>query len=193
MRHAAAHRWVGRTLLLAVLGVALGCPADNGTQPGTLTLSVNPTSATVMQGGSTAIAATATSGGGFSGAVTFAVTGAPAGVTAAVSNLNVSGSTTTATVTLQVAASTPAGAHNITISAQGDGVADGTAAFTLNVTAIPDYSLSLAPAALTVNQNASGTSTLSDTDSVSSLSAVAVLSMSLSPPPWLSRSSCVSV
>ena len=163
MRHVTARRWVGRSLLIAALTVALGCPADNGTQPGTLTLTVNPTNATVLQGGSTAVAATATSGGGFSGAVTFAISGAPAGVTAAVSNVNVSGSTTTATVTLQVAASTAPGTHNITVRALGNGVADGTAAFSLTVTAIPDYSLSLAPAALTINQGANGTSNVTIT------------------------------
>ena len=163
MRRLTAQRWIGRSLLIAALTVALGCPADNGTQPGTLTLSVNPTTATVLQGGSTPVAATATSGGGFSGAVTFAVTGAPTGVTAAVSNVNVSGSTTTATVTLQVAASTAPGTYNLTIRAQGTGVADGTAAFSLTVTALPDYALSLAPAALTINQGTNGTSTVTIT------------------------------
>ena len=186
MRHLTAQRWTGRSLLIAALTVALGCPADNGTEPGTLTLAVNPTSATVLQGGSTPIAATATSGGGFSGTVGFAVTGAPTGVTAAVTNVNASGATTTGTVTLQVAAATAPGTYNLTVRAQGSGVADGTAAFTLTVTAIPDYALSLAPAALTVNQGANGTSTV--TIARTNFTDAVTLSLAGAPPASPARS-----
>jgi uncharacterized membrane protein len=159
MRHT-AQRWLSRGVAALAAAVLLGCPADNGTQPGTLTLSITPTSASVQQGASTAVSATATSGNGFSGTVTFAVSGAPTGVTASVTNVVPSGSTTTATVTINAAASTAPGTYNLTIRAQGSGVADGTAAFALTVTATPDYALSLAPAALTIDQGANGNTTV---------------------------------
>jgi trimeric autotransporter adhesin len=153
-------QWLGRGVAIVAMAVVLGCPGDNGSQPGTLSLAINPTSASVEQGSSTLITATATSGGGFSGAVGFEVTGAPSGVAAVVNSVVATGATTTGIVELQVAVSTAPGTYNITVHAQGTGVADGTAAFSLTVTALPDYALSLAPAALTIVQGGNGNSTV---------------------------------
>jgi hypothetical protein len=146
--------------LFPLVLVSLACPAQNGTDPGSVTVAVDPGSATVPQGGSTVVTATATSAGGFSGAVTFTVTGAPAGVTATVSNATTSGATTTATVTIEAAASTAPGSYTVTVRAQAEGLAEGTATFALTVTALPDYTLSLSSAALSIPQGASGTCTV---------------------------------
>ncbi len=132
---------------LALLAVA-GC-GGGGTEPGpnpAISLSVNPTSATVVQGGSTQTTGTLTRSGGFTGAVTFTVEGAPAGVTGSVGNIQTSGGTSTATVTIQVGASVAPGTYTITVRATGSGVSPATAAFQLTVTAIPSFSLSISPA-----------------------------------------------
>jgi Cu/Zn superoxide dismutase len=156
-------QWLGRGVVVVAMAIVLGCPGDNGSQPGILSLAINPTSATVEQGGSTLITARAISGGGFNGTVGFEVTGAPSGVTAAVQSVVATNDTTNAIVELQVAVSTAPGTYNITVHAQGNGVADGTAAFSLTVTALPDYSLSLTPAALTIVQGGNGNSTVTIT------------------------------
>ena len=78
-------------VLLAAVG-AVGCKDDGDiTDPGAITLGLNPTGASVAQGGNTTTSATLTRSGDFTGSVTLSVTGAPAGVTSAVSNIQTTG------------------------------------------------------------------------------------------------------
>ncbi|HEU5219372.1 MAG TPA: hypothetical protein VFU23_11970, partial [Gemmatimonadales bacterium] len=65
--------------------------------------------------------------GGFTGAVTLAVTGAPGGVTAIVSDQQTSGAVTTATITISADLSTPLGASVLVVHAGGNGVTEATA------------------------------------------------------------------
>ncbi|MEM7414358.1 MAG: hypothetical protein AAF389_02610 [Gemmatimonadota bacterium] len=123
----------------------------------TISLTINPTSATVEQGASTTFDGTATLGGSFSGTVTFTVTGLPTGVTVTVGNVSTSGTTATATITIDVAAGVAAGSYPGTVTAAGSGV-DASATYTLNVTAptTGSYALGATPTALSVQRGNSG-------------------------------------
>ena len=126
----------GLALLTGV--VPVGCKDDGDiTDPGAIALSLNPTSASVVQGGTATTTATLTRSGGFTGGVTLNVTGVPAGVTAAVSNIQTSGLVTTATVTVTVGAAVAAGTYPLVVRGSGTGVTEATANFSLVVTGPP--------------------------------------------------------
>lgn len=144
--------------LVAAMFVSLGCPGENPSAPGAVTLVVNPTSASVQQGGSTPVTVTATTGDGFGGVTTFTITGAPAGVTGVASNVATNGASTTATVTIQAAVSTTPGTYNISVRIEAAGLGNGSTTLQLTVTAVPNFGLSLGPASLSIVQGASGTS-----------------------------------
>lgn len=117
-----------------------------------ITISIDPTSATAAPGASVVIEATLTGSGGFTGAgAVFALTGAPAGVTFAVSNLQTSGSVTTATVTTFVAATVAPGTYAINLTGSGAGVKTVSVSFALTVAgvAVVGFTLSANPATLT--------------------------------------------
>jgi hypothetical protein len=147
---------------LALLGtvVAAGCSSegDGGTGTGSITLVLLPTSASIQQGGSAAVAGTLTRSGGFTGTVNLAVTGAPTGVTAVVSNVVTTGLVTTATITINVAASaTVGGPTTLTVHGTGSGVTEATATFALTITAAPApaYTLGLSASTLSIVQGGS--------------------------------------
>jgi hypothetical protein len=144
---------------LALLGAAAlaGC-SSGGTDEneGSITLALNPTSATVQQGNQTTVNATLTRLDGFTGTVNLTVTGAPTGVTATVGNVVTTGTTTTATVTVTVVSTTTPGVYTLVVHGTGTGVAEATVNFTLTVTAAPTpaVALTLSAAALTIVQGA---------------------------------------
>jgi hypothetical protein len=155
------------TILVAALALAAqacGGGGDGNTTPTpAITIAVSPTSASVVQGASTSVTATVTGTGGFTGTgATAAVTGAPAGVTFAISNIQTTGSTTTITVVASVAASVAPGTYPLTVTASGSGVSPVSTTFSLTVTAAPvsSYALSLSPTSLSVAQGANGTATV---------------------------------
>ncbi len=155
-------RFVG---LVAAVGVAAGCGSSDGPggDPGpnpTISISVTPSSLTVVQGGSGSVSASITRGGGFTGTVNIVTEGAPAGVTAAVSNVTTSGTTTSGTVTVSVPTSVAPGTYTLTVRASGSGVTDATTTFSLTVTAIPAIALTVAPTTLSVIAGASGAATV---------------------------------
>lgn len=118
---------------------------DGGTQPGptpSISISVSPASASVVQGGSTQTTVTLTRAGGFTGAVAYSVDGAPAGVTGTVSDVQNS----SATVTIQVAATVAPQSYTLTVRASATSVSAASATFQLTVTALPSIALSLSPA-----------------------------------------------
>ena len=151
---------VGHLAALLVCGLVAGCASDGtgGTEPGptpaiSITLSVN--SATVLQGGSTQLIATLVRSGGFTGTVNLTVTGAPTGVSGAVSNVVESGGTSTGTITIQVAGTVAPGTYTLTVRGSGSGVTDATAAFALTVTAF-GFTITAQPAAISVPQGGQG-------------------------------------
>jgi len=124
------------------------------------TISASPSSLSILQGGSATSAITTTAVGG-AGTVNLSVTISPsaAGVTASVSPASVIAG---GSATLTVAASSGAtvGSYTVTVKGQEGPVVHSTAvAVTVSpATVAPDFSISAAPASLTVVQGASGTS-----------------------------------
>jgi len=149
----------------ALLAVALvwGCGGDGegATDPPqnpTLQISVTPASLSVASGASAQITVNVTRGGGFTGAVNLSVEGLPAGVTA--NTASVASGAGSGTLTLTAAAGAAPGTATLTVRGQGPGVSAATATVALTVTAPPQvgsYTLSLSPAALSVQQGQSGT------------------------------------
>lgn len=154
-------------LLFAGLLSTISCGGGGGPTgltPG-LVIAVAPTGGSGAQGGSVAFAVSATGINGFTGAATFAVTGLPTGVTAAISNIINSGGVTTASVLLTIGAAAAPGASSLTVTASGTGVASVNTTFALTITAVaaPGYSLAPNPATLTVGQGGNANSTITIT------------------------------
>jgi len=145
---------------------ALGCGGPKTTTPtqeGSIAITINPTSASIEQGGSASVTATLTRGGGFTGPVTITVEGAPAGVTGAASNVQTTGTTTTATITIAVEATTAPGSYALVVRGRGTGVRNAEASFALAVTAKPAFTLAIAPNVLSIRQGENATTTVTIT------------------------------
>jgi hypothetical protein len=89
-------------------------------------LSVSPTSRSIVRGNSTTYSVTIARTGGFNGAVTFTVTGLPSGATATFNPNNTGG--TTSTLTVSTATSTPTGTYTLTIRGTSGGLSHTTTA-----------------------------------------------------------------
>src|SRR5256712_390761 len=118
-------------------------------------VSLTPAGLTSGQGatGRTAGAITRTN---FTGAVTWRLGSAPTGVTGAFDPAAPTG--TSSALTVSVGAAVAPGVYNLTVAGSGS-PGNRSTPLTLTVSAAPDYTLSLAPAALTIGQGATGTST----------------------------------
>src|SRR3989449_193010 len=134
-------------------------------------LSAAPASRTVAQGGSTTYTANISRLGGFTGGVTFSVTGLPAGATGTFNPNPATANSSTLTVT--TAATTPTGSFGLTITG-GSAALSRTPSVTLVMTApaAGDFSLSASPSSQTVSQGDSASYTLSITRSGSFTAAV---------------------
>ena len=115
-------------------------------------LSATPPSQTVVQGASGSYSVTINPTNGFSNAVTFSVSGLPAGATGTFTPNPATGSATLAVAT--TAGTTPGGTYPLTITGVSGSLTH-TAAISITVT-VPDFSLSATPPSQTVAQGASG-------------------------------------
>ncbi|MEP7345153.1 MAG: hypothetical protein ABI877_07795, partial [Gemmatimonadaceae bacterium] len=97
----------------------------------------------------------------FTGNVSFALEGAPAGVTGTFVPAPAPGATTTLTV--QVDASVVIASYNMTVRATGTGVTAATAPLMLTVNPAPAISIALSASTVSVDQGASGQSTVTIT------------------------------
>lgn len=144
--------------------VALGCGGGGDDGPtgntGSIQVSVSPATLTLEQGTTGNVTATLTRGGGFTGAVTLAITGLPQGVTPTVTPAQLTGTTTQAQVAVAVAPTVPAGTYTATITATAQGIGSATTTYQLTVTATPDYALSMAAAAITIPAGGNGQATV---------------------------------
>src|SRR5437763_14381917 len=157
MRDSVLKHWMRSGLVLAVV---TGCGKDGGTGPAAdYTLSLAPAALTIVQGatGNTTVTITRTN---FSGAVTLSLGGAPTGVTGSFSPSAPTG--TTSALTVSVAAAVAPGVYNLTVAGTG-GPGNRSTPLTLTVSPAPDYTLSLAPATLTIVQGANGTTAVTIT------------------------------
>lgn len=174
-----------RKLMIAFMVAVAACggggdsptaTTPGGTTPGgttptptpTLDMSLSVSSISVQQGASGTVAVTIVRGGGLTANADLTIEGAPAGVTASFSPASLTGSVLTSTLTLNAASTATVATTGLTVRAKATGVTDKTAPLSLAITAATvtpagSYTLSAAPAALTVGQGLSGTSTINIT------------------------------
>ena len=139
----------------------LGLASPTQTRTVTVTdfaLSATPSSRTVTPGTSADYTATVTGGSGFTGNVTFSVTGFPSGASASFSPTSVTGSGST-TMTVSAGASTPSGTYTLTVRGTS-GPVTRTASVTLVVTPVGDFTISALPVSKTVNNGSNATYTV---------------------------------
>src|SRR6266436_3819298 len=139
-------------------------PGCGGVPTPDYSLSASPASQTVAPGASTSYTVTVTPSGGFSGTVTFSVSGLPAGAGASFNppSVNTSGSST---MNVTTSASTPVGSYPLTITGTS-----GTLSHTTSVTLVvanptADFALSATPASQSVPHNGTTTYTVTVTPS----------------------------
>jgi len=142
--------------------VILACNDDGGPagNTGSIQVTANPTALSVVQGGNTSVTVTLTRAGGFTGVVTLAVTGLPTGITTTITPPQLSGTVTSATITVTAAAAIPAQAYTGTITATAQNVTQATATYQLTVTPAPNYALIVTPNAVTIPVGATGGATV---------------------------------
>src|SRR2546425_267817 len=161
MRDSVLKHWTRSGLVLvAGVAVAVGCGTKESTGPAAdYTLSLAPAALTIVQGanGTATVTITRTN---FTGAVTLSLGNAPTGVTGSFNPAAPTG--TSSTLTVSVGAAVAPGVYNLTVNGTAT-AGNRSTPLTLTVSAAPDYSLSLAPAALTVAQAANGTATVTIT------------------------------
>src|SRR5437016_1573252 len=161
MRDSVLKHWMRSGLVLvAGLAVVTGCGKDGGTGPAAdYTLSLAPATLTIVQGatGTSTVTITRTN---FTGAVTLTLGGAPTGVTGSFDPAAPTG--TTSTLTVSVGAAVAPGVYNLTVDGTG-APGNRSTPLALTVSAAPDYTLSLTPAALTIGQGATGNTTVTIT------------------------------
>jgi uncharacterized membrane protein len=137
------------------------------TPPPDFTLSLNPTSLSVQQGSSGTTTLTITPQNGFTGTVALSLvdgSGNPvSGISLSPTSVTVSGSSpVNQTLTVSVAASVAPGTYSLQVRATSGSLAK-TANLSLTVTPPPDFTLSLNPTSLSVQQGSSGQTTLTVT------------------------------
>jgi hypothetical protein len=146
---------------LACAGCLAGCGSSNGGTAaggGSITLTLDPTSATVPQGQSTTVTGTVARADGFTGDVGIDVLQLPAGVTTALLTRPVNGGNT-AVVTLAIGATTPIGQDTVIIQGSGQGVQNYNAYYVLTVAPAGSatYNFTLNTSSVTLGQGASYT------------------------------------
>jgi hypothetical protein len=138
------------------------CVASRAINPNPdFSLSVTPPSQSVVQGNATSFNVAVTPSGGFSGTVSFSVSGLPSGATGTFAN-----SSGGATLNIATATSTATGSFSLTITGTSGSLSH-TASATLNVNAAtqPDFSISAAPQSVTLQAGGSAGSAVTITAS----------------------------
>jgi len=151
------NRWL---LLLSCVACSVTSCTKQSSASGDFSLSVAPTSIALNAGGVTQqVIVTVTAINSFSSSVAMAVSGLPAGVTAAPVSVTVAPGASQA-ITLTASASAAAGTSTITLTGSSGSLSH-TATFTLTVTAAQplDFSLTINPTNLTLTTGALGQQT----------------------------------
>ena len=144
--------------LEGVAEMGLAAPA----QPN-FTISAAPAALSIQQGNQGISTSTTTVSGGFNSAITLSASGMPSGTTVSFSPDPIPApGNGNSTMTITVGGSTPTGTYPFTVTGTGSGVQQ-TTTVTLTVTAAPNFTISAAPAALSVQQGNQGTSSVTTT------------------------------
>lgn len=155
------------------LSTVLGCGGSDGnggpTDPDptpTIGITLSPTSLTLDQGTAAAeqaapttgtVTVNLTRGGGYTGAVTATLQGAPTGVSA--SPVTIASGSTSGTMTIEVTEAAQPGTTNMTVQATGSGVSAASASLSLTVNELPQpgFSIAVNPASVSLQQGNSTT------------------------------------
>ncbi len=144
------------------------------TAPANFAISASPTSLSVAQGNQGTSTITSTISGGFSSAIALSAAGAPTGTTVTFNPATIPApGSGTSTMTIAVGASTPTGTYPITVTGTGGGIQRSTTV-TLTVVTPANFTLSVSPASLSVQQGNQGTSIITATVSGGFNSAIAL-------------------
>jgi hypothetical protein len=119
-------------------------------------VAATPSSRTASPGTTKSYTVKVTASNGFTGAVSFSVSGLPSGATASFSPTTVAGSGSS-TMTVNTSSSTPIGTYTLTISAIGSGLTQTTQVTLL----VADFSISVSPSSQSVSTNSSTSYTVS--------------------------------
>jgi hypothetical protein len=123
--------------------------------PPDFSVRATPSSQTVSRGKGTSYTVNVTPSNGFTGNVSFSVSGLPSGATASFAPTSVSDSGSS-TLTVKTSSSTPTGTYTLTITAT-----NGTLTHTTQVKlAVADFSISVSPSSQSVRKNSSTTYTV---------------------------------
>jgi hypothetical protein len=123
-------------------------------------ITASPASQTVTAGAGTSYTATVAASGGFTGAVSFSVSGLPSGASATFNPTSVTGSGSS-TMSVTTSASTPAGTYTLTITGTSGALSHSTTVkLVVNLVNPPDFAISVSPASINVTRGNSGNYTV---------------------------------
>lgn len=149
-------RTVGRVSAALAFAVAAACSDDpNGSNA--ISLAVAPNAVTTTPGAPGVVTVTVGRGSGFTGDVTLAAQGLPAGVSATFNPATISGSATSTSMSLVAATSAAAGTSTITVIASGSGAKPKSVQVQVTVNAA---SVTLSAGATTITTTQGATPTL---------------------------------
>jgi hypothetical protein len=139
--------------LLVALAALGGTVYAQGGKPD-FSIAPSPSSQTVDSGKATAYSVTVTRANGFTGAVSFSVSGLPSGASAGFSPATVSASSNSTTLTVQTSSATAAGSYSLTIVAVSGNLShSASVALTMQAPSTPDFTLAAQPASQNVVQS----------------------------------------
>jgi hypothetical protein len=161
---------------LSAIGNAASAPSITDvwstTAGNDFSVSVNPTTLSIVQGQSGSASVTTAVTSGSAQTVALSASGLPAGATASFNPSSVSGAATS-TLTVTTAASTPAGTYTVTITgAAASGSRSVNLSLTVTAPVMNDFSVSVSPTTLSIIQGQSGSASV--TTAVTSGSAQTV-------------------
>lgn len=144
-------------------------------------MSASPTALTVMQGhsGVTTIATGVT--GGFNAAISFSVSGLPAGVSASFNPASIAApGSGNSTLTFSASSTATTGTSNVTVTASGGSLTHtATVALTINAAGAPDFTVTASPPSVSVTHGSSGGTTITTSVSGGFNSAVSLTASGL--------------
>ncbi len=139
----------------------LGC-GDEGNAPppptGAMSLTLDPATRSVVQGGTATITATVTRTAPFAGPVALVFESAQAGLTGTFAPDTVAAGATSSTLTLAAAASVAPGDYPVTVRARAAGLTEQVTTATVTVTQAPSFTLAATPDAISIEQGSASVS-----------------------------------
>lgn len=145
-------RLLGSGLLLLGLGACSNGDGGTGLDADPeITLALGLSATDVLPGESVQVEGTLVRSEGYTGLVVMSVADEPPGVSVSIQDEVTSGLVTTAVIVLEVGTGVAPGTYPLTVRATGSGVEESTAVFTLTVSPLPGFQLTLPQTSLEVD------------------------------------------